>query len=238
MLEVGFARQGRKVSRRRESTVSWKAAPKGFSSRWVGRCSAGRAGRGTWRRESKRKTGGQRRRDTADDKRRGLVRRQGRKVDPRRRSKINWRAAPADAITDESRRLGFRGRAGRLTWETQVKQVGWKAEPEDRRKAQAGRRLEGMAGGSAGGDGRRSGRRRNRKAGWRRKSKAGGKVGSEGWLKAQAGKWTGRLAEGSDSRWRVRGWDWKAEPERGSRRKSEVDWKARLKGWSPVQIGG
>jgi len=57
-----------------------------------------------------------------------------------------------------------------------------------------------MAGGSAGGDGRRSGRKRNRKVGWRRESKAGGKVGSEGWLKAQAGKWTGRLAEGSDSR--------------------------------------
>jgi hypothetical protein len=31
--EVGFARQGRKVSRRRESKVSWRAAPKGFSSR-------------------------------------------------------------------------------------------------------------------------------------------------------------------------------------------------------------
>jgi len=65
--------------------------------------------------------------------------------------------------------------------------VGWMVEPEDRRKAQAGRRLEGMAGGSAGGDGRRSGRRRNRKVGWRRESKAGGKVGSEGWLKARAG---------------------------------------------------
>ena len=30
--EVGFARQGRKVSRRRESRVSWRAAPKGFNS--------------------------------------------------------------------------------------------------------------------------------------------------------------------------------------------------------------
>jgi len=47
--------------------------------------------------------------------------------------------------------------------------------------------LEGMAGGSAGGDGRRSERKRNRKVGWRRKSKAGAKVGSDGWLKAQAG---------------------------------------------------
>lgn len=47
--------------------------------------------------------------------------------------------------------------------------------------------MEGMAGGSASGDGRRPGRRRNRKVGWRRKSKAGGKVGPDGRLKAQAG---------------------------------------------------
>jgi len=31
--EVGSVRQGRKVDRRRESTVGWRAAPKGFSSR-------------------------------------------------------------------------------------------------------------------------------------------------------------------------------------------------------------
>jgi len=117
-----------------------------------------------------------------------------------------------------------------LTWETQVLQIGWKAEPEDRRKAQAGRRLEGMAGGSASGDGRRSGRRRNRKAGWRRKSKAGGKVESEGWLKAQAGNGPEDLLKDLtvDEGFEVEGW--KAEPERSSRRESEADWKARLKG--------
>jgi hypothetical protein len=47
--------------------------------------------------------------------------------------------------------------------------------------------LNGMAGESAGGDGRRPGRRRSRKVGRRRKSKAGRKVGSEGRSKAQAG---------------------------------------------------
>jgi hypothetical protein len=44
-----------------------------------------------------------------------------------------------------------------------------------------------MAGGSVGGDGRRPGRRRNRKVGWKRKLKAGRKVGPDGRLKAQAG---------------------------------------------------
>lgn len=47
--------------------------------------------------------------------------------------------------------------------------------------------MEGMAEGSAGGDGRRPGRKRNRNVGWRRKSKVDGKVGLDGWLKAQAG---------------------------------------------------
>jgi len=78
--EVGFARQGRKVSRRRKSMVSWRAAPKGFSSRGSGRCSAGSAGRGIGdasRRGIRRRC----RRDTADDKRWRLVRRQGRKID-------------------------------------------------------------------------------------------------------------------------------------------------------------
>lgn len=94
--EVGFVRQGRKVSRRRKSTVGWRAAPKGFSSRGSGRCSAGSSRRGIGD-ASRRGTRRQRRRDTTGDKRWWLVRRQGRKIDQWRRSPINLRAAPADA---------------------------------------------------------------------------------------------------------------------------------------------
>jgi len=45
-----------------------------------------------------------------------------------------------------------------------------------------------MAGGSAGGDGRRSFERRSWKVGRRRKLLVDRKVGPEGWLKAQAGE--------------------------------------------------
>jgi len=48
--------------------------------------------------------------------------------------------------------------------------------------------LEGMAGGSAGGDGRRSFERRSRKVNWWRKLQVDRKVGPEGWSKAQAGE--------------------------------------------------
>src|SRR5581483_1169548 len=104
--EVEFVRQGRNVSRRRKSKASRRAAPKGFSNRGSGRCSAGSTGREI-RDASRRGTGRKRHRDTTDDKRWGLVRRQGRKVDQWRRSPISQRAAQVDAITDESRRLGL-----------------------------------------------------------------------------------------------------------------------------------
>jgi hypothetical protein len=95
-------------------------------------------------------------------------------------------------------------------------------EPEDGSKAQAGGSLEGMAGGSAGGDGRRSVERRNWKVSRRRKPRVGRKVGSEGCLKAQAGEqqdgWPLDLTPIFSRRLR-----WKATPE-GRQTTQVVGW--------------
>ena len=52
----------------------------------------------------------------------GWVRRQGRKVDRRRESKVNRTAAPEDAAADESRRLGLR-QNWKVDQETQVERL-------------------------------------------------------------------------------------------------------------------
>jgi len=78
-----------------------------------------------------------------------------------------------------------------------------------------------MAGGSAGGDGRRPGRKRNRKVGRRRKPEAGRKVGSEGKLKAQAGDGPEDLLKGLTI-------------DEGL----EVRLEGRAGDWSKTQVGG
>ena len=77
-----------------------------------------------------------------------------------------------------------------------------------------------MAGGSAGGDGRRSVERRSRKVGRRRKPQVGRKVGPEGCSKAQA-------VEQQD------GWPLDLMPIFSRR----LSWKATPEGWQTTQVG-
>ena len=97
--------------------------------------------------------------------------------------------------------------------------------------------IEGASRRSVGKPGRRIGRRR--------KSQVDAKAGLEGWPETQVEGWpegrpegwsptqVGGQLEGKSKDLTVdesRRLGWKAEPEIGHRRKSEVNWKARLKG--------
>jgi hypothetical protein len=81
--------------------------------------------------------------------------------------------------------------------------------------------LEGMAGGSAGGDGRRSVERRNPKVSRRRKLRIGRMVGPEGCWKAQAEE-------------RQDGWPLDLTPIFSRR----LRWKATPEGRQTTQVGG
>jgi hypothetical protein len=78
-----------------------------------------------------------------------------------------------------------------------------------------------MAGGLAGGDGRRPVERRSPKVSRRRKLRVDRKVGSEGWSKAQAG-------EQQD------GWPLDLTDDFSRR----LSWKATQEGWQTTQVGG
>lgn len=161
--------------------------------------------------------------------------RQGWKVDRQRKLQVGRKAAPKGSADGESRRLGSKAKAGRLTQGASRKSAGRQDRKTDRR-----RKLE-------------TSRKAGRRIGRRRKSQVDAKAGLEGWPETQVEGWL----DGRPKGWSptqvggtIRGkskdltvgkgrlWSWKAEPGRGRRRKSVVNRKARLKGGSPVQIGG
>jgi len=82
----------------------------------------------------------------------GWVRRQGRKVDRRRKPEVGWRAPPRDAAADEGRRLVHRqgrkvdlGREPEIGWRAAPKGSGSRRKPEVRSAGNAGKSIRGAS---------------------------------------------------------------------------------------------
>jgi hypothetical protein len=97
--------------------------------------------------------------------------RQGWKVDRQRKLQVGRKAAPKGSADGESRRLGSKAKAGRLTQGASRKSAGRQDRKTDRR-----RKLE-------------TSRKAGRRIGRRRKSQVDSKAGLEGWPETQVEGW-------------------------------------------------